>query len=93
LLPPEGSLLAYLLKRRRQPELQCGSWRRSIREARDQIGNVLDDNTSLKAYPTERLPKTYARARLKALDETGLLRLPELCPWTIEEILDGDLLP
>jgi len=30
---------------------------------------------------------------MKALDETALLRLPELCKWTIEEILDGDLLP
>jgi hypothetical protein len=30
---------------------------------------------------------------MKALDETGLLRLPEACPWTIDEILDGDFLP
>jgi hypothetical protein len=27
---------------------------------------------------------------MRALDETGLLRLPEVCPWAIEEILDGD---
>ena len=86
-------LLVHLLKWKCQPELQCGSWRGSIREARDQIEDVLDDNPSLKAYPAECLPKAYARARTKALDETGLLSLPETCPWTIDEILDGDFLP
>jgi len=32
-------------------------------------------------------------ARRKALDETGLYRLPEACPWTIEQVLDKDILP
>ena len=86
-------LLVHLLKWKHQPELQCGSWRGSIREARDQIDDMLDDSPSLKAYPAECLPKAYARARVKALDETGLLRLPDACPWTIEQVLDGDFLP
>jgi hypothetical protein len=86
-------LLVHLLKRKCQPELQCGSWRGSITEARDQIEDVLEDSRSLKAYPAECLPKAYARARTKALDETGLLRLPDACPWTIEQVLDGDFLP
>jgi hypothetical protein len=86
-------LLVHLLKWKCQPELQCGSWRASIREARDEIGDLLEDSPSLRAYPLECLPKAYARARMKALDETGLLRLAETCPWTIEEILDGDFLP
>jgi Domain of unknown function DUF29 len=86
-------LLVHLLKWKYQPELQCGSWRGSIREARDQIEDMLDDSPSLRAHPAECLPKAYVRARMKALDETGLLRLPEVCPWTIEEILDGDFLP
>ena len=81
-------LLVHLLKC-----WQCGSWRGSIREARDQIEDMLDDSPSLKAHPAECLPKAYVRARMKALDETGLLRLPEVCPWTIEEILDGEFLP
>jgi Domain of unknown function DUF29 len=86
-------LLVHLLKWKHQPELQCGSWRGSIREARDHIEDVLDDNPSLRAYPAECLPKAYARARMKALDETGLLQLPEVCPWTIDEILADDFLP
>jgi hypothetical protein len=86
-------LLVHLLNWRYQPELQCGSWRGSIREARDQIDDLLEDSPSLRAYPTECLAKAYARARMKALDETGLLRLPEDCPWTIDEILADDFLP
>ena len=86
-------LLVHLLKWKCQPEGRCGSWRGSIREARDQIEDVLDDNPSLRTYSAECLAKAYARARLQALDETGLLRLPEACYWTIDEILADDLLP
>ena len=86
-------LLVHLLKWKHQPELQCGSWRGSIREARDQIDDVLGDSPSLRAYPAECLPKAYARARMKALAETGLLRVPEASPWTIDEILADDFLP
>ena len=67
--PPEGSPRPSPEVGNHQPELQCGSWRGSIREARDQIEDVLDDNPSLRAYPAEWLPKAYARARMKALDE------------------------
>jgi hypothetical protein len=28
-----------------------------------------------------------------AVEETGLLRLPEACPWTIDEILADDFPP
>jgi len=86
-------VLVHLLKWECQPELRCGSWRGSIREGRDQIEDLLTDNPSLRAYPAEALPKAYTRARLRALDETGLLRLPEACPWTIDEILADDFLP
>jgi hypothetical protein len=86
-------LLIHLLKWRHQPELQCGSSRGSIREARNQIDDLLEDSPSLRAYPAECLAKAYARARAKALDETGLLRLPEACPWTIEDVLAEDFLP
>jgi len=86
-------LLVHLLKWKCQPEGRCGSWRGSIREAREQIEDVLGDNPSLRTYPAECLAKAYGRARLRALDETGLLRLPEACPWTIDDILADDFLP
>ena len=46
-----------------------------------------------RAYPGEYLPEAYPVARKRALAETGVLRLPETCPWTIDEILADDFLP
>jgi Domain of unknown function DUF29 len=86
-------LILHLLTWKYQPEWQCGSWRGSIREARHRIEMVLEDSPSLRPLPGEYLPKAYAWARQKALDETGLYRLPEICPWAIEQILDSDFLP
>ncbi len=86
-------LILHLLKWKVQPEWQCGSWRGSIREARHRLEDLLEESPSLRPLPADYLPKAYARARVKALDETGLYRLPETCPWTIEQILDSDFLP
>jgi Domain of unknown function DUF29 len=74
------------------PELECGSWCGSILEARHRIARLIKKNPSLSAYPGEYLPEAYPVARRRALAETGLLRLPETCPWTIDEILSDDFL-
>jgi hypothetical protein len=29
-------------------------------------------------------------ARESALEETGLLTLPEVCPWPVEKVLDAE---
>ena len=43
----------------------------------------------------ERLSLAYRRARLDAADETVMdpETFPEVCPWTIEQILNDDFLP
>jgi hypothetical protein len=87
------NLILHLLKWKYQPELQCGSWRGSIFEARRRIARLIKKNPSLSAYPGEYLPEAYPVACKRALAETGLLRLPETCPWTIDEILADDFLP
>ena len=87
------NLILHLLKWKYQPELQCGSWRGSIFEARRRIARVIKKNPSLASYPGEHLPEAYPVAREKALLETGLYHLPEACPWTIEQILADDFLP
>ena len=86
-------LILHLLNWKYQPERQSGGWRGSIREARDRLEDLLNESPSLRGRLPEYLPKAYARAREKALDETGLYRLPDSCPWTIEEILAHDFLP
>ncbi len=87
------NLILHLLKWKYQPELQCGSWRGSILEARHRIARLIKKNPSLSAYSGEYLPEAYPVQRRRALAETGLLRLPETCPWTIDEILSDDFLP
>jgi len=87
------NLILHLLKWKYQPELQCGSWRGSIFEARHRIARVIQKNPSLRAYPGQYLPEAYPVARRRALAETDLLRLPETCPWTIDEILADDFWP
>ena len=70
----------------------CGSWRGSIFEARHRVRRLLDENPFV--FSTLILPQAYPPvARERALLETGLYRLPEACPWTIEQILDEDFLP
>ncbi len=86
-------LILHLLKWRYQPEWRCGSWRGSILEARHRLEMLLEESPSLRRLPDEYLPRAYPWARRKALAETGLDALPETCPWTIEQILDGDFLP
>jgi hypothetical protein len=54
---------------------------------------VLEDNPSLHALPGERMAKVYPRARVRALEQTDLYRLPEACPWSIDQVLDADFLP
>jgi hypothetical protein len=86
-------LLAHLLKWHYQPELRCGSWRGSIDEARSRIADILDDSPSLRSYSAEHLGKAWHRACARTEIETGLLHLPEACPWTIAQVLDKGFLP
>jgi hypothetical protein len=85
-------LLQHLLKWHYQPELRSRSWRATIRTQRQEIEELLADNPSLRARLGEFVTAAYGRARAAALDETGLIELPEQPPFTIEQTL-GDALP
>ena len=58
-----------------------------VASSRKAAARLIKKNPSLSAYPGEYLPEAYPVALRRALAETGLLRLPETCPWTIDEIL------
>jgi hypothetical protein len=86
----------HLLKWQFQPDARSGSWRGSIREARDKIADVIEESPSLADYPAAHLagPRgAYARGRTKAADETGITDLPVACPWAIEQVLDHGFWP
>jgi hypothetical protein len=88
-------LLAHLLKWRYQPTHRTPSWRRTIRQARDAIADVLEGSHSLRTYPSQRVPLAYRRARRDAADDTGLplATFPEACPWPLAQVLDEDFWP
>ncbi len=84
-------LLQHLLKWKYQPELRSRSWRTTIKAQRDDIEDLLAQSPSLRRTLPDVLPAAYRRARDEALEETGLLKLPELSPFTLEHVLGGEL--
>ena len=86
-------LLQHLLKWRYQPELQSRSWSTTIMQQRDELLDLLASSPSLRPYIAEAMPRSYRKARLWALDETGLLRLPEECEWSAEQVMQLGFLP
>lgn len=80
----------HLLKLQFQPEEPSNSWRGRLREARREIADLLEESPSLATYSAERLPWAYARAKEKVEAETGLLHLPDKCPWTLARVLSRE---
>jgi hypothetical protein len=87
-------LLTHLLKWQIQPGYRGPSWTATINEQRDQLELVLADSPSLRRYAEEQLDSVYPKAVKKALAETGLEpRMPESCPYSIDQILDPTFMP
>jgi hypothetical protein len=88
-------LLSHLLKCQYQPERQSGSWQRTIKEQRKAIARRLKNTPSLKvsANDPEWLEDAWGDAISITINETGMNSFPEVCPWTIENILSEDWLP
>lgn len=85
-----GILIGHLLKWQFQPELRGKSWRATIREQRDEILDVLQENPSLKPYLNEAVQKGFRQGINLVLRETPLDvdDLPSKCPYEIAQILD-----
>lgn len=89
-------VLLHLLKWQHQPEHQSRSWLNSIRNARRELQELLDDNPSLKgSFLEDSLFKAYEQAREKASEETTIYleNFPEECPYNLDEILHPEFLP
>ena len=86
-------LLQHLLKWKYQPELRSRSWSATIRVQRDELAAIFDDSPSLRAKLSDALPRAYEVGRRWAIAETGLLALPEVCPWTAEQVVSAGFLP
>lgn len=89
-------LLLHLLKWQYQPEHQSRSWKNSINNARDELAELLKENPSLKDdFLVESIPGAYGKARGKASNETTiyLQNFPDVCPYSLEQILNDDFFP
>jgi hypothetical protein len=88
-------LLLHLLKWQFQQSLRGISWRTSIDNARDDIGDHLLDNPSLKSLLDASMIAAYRRARRQAAVETGLAQavFPLSSPWPFDQVMDTDFWP
>ena len=90
-------MLMHLIKQKIQPEKSGSSWRRSIAEGRAEVEFKLEDSPSLRRYAEQNLERIWRKAVKNALFETGHagrekdLDIPANCPYTLDDILDGDL--
>ena len=88
-------LLLHLLKWQFQSEARSHGWQGTIIEQREQLLSTLNDSPSLRSYPLEILDEAYVIARLKAAGETDLplTTFPEVCPYSVDQLLEADFLP
>lgn len=88
-------LLGHLLKWQFQPQQRSNSWLATLREQRDQVSLLLNENPSLKPYLPEALTIAYKLGLNIAVRETGLSyeTFPLECPFLLEEVLDQAFLP
>jgi hypothetical protein len=92
-------LLIHLLKWRYQPKKRNRRWQASIDNSRDHAQELLKRSPSLRTKLVELGEAAYRRARREAGAQMGYekaewnKRLPESCPWSIEDILNDDFLP
>ena len=86
-------LLAHLLKWRycRPAALHAHGdrWRKTMRNSRDEISEVLKFSPSLEQYLAEYATDLYPRAAMEVSDQTGVAQsaFPAACPWNVEQIL------
>lgn len=87
-------LLGHLLKWQFQPEQRSNSWLATIREQREQLNLLLEENPSLKPYSSEALAIAYKLGLNIAVRETGLPyeTFPIDCPYSFEDALNETFL-
>jgi hypothetical protein len=89
-------LLTHLLKWRFQPGRRGNSWRRTIVAQRKEIRLDLRQTPSLRMLindPDWWWDVIWSKALAKVTEETGLESFPEVCPWSLADIVDSDDLP
>lgn len=92
-------LLEHLLKLEHSPAAEPKhQWRRSVRNARNELGDLL--TPTLTRALAARLQELYADARANAADELALhgerqaaAALPDDCPYSLDQLTDNTWYP
>ena len=85
--------LAYIRGMSRDYDVR--GWRMSVKGARFSIQKLLKESPSLRSRLAEMLPDAYYSGRLDALRDARASEdgIPELSPWTVEQLMDDSFLP
>jgi len=92
-------LLAHLLKFAYAREVMFSNngrgWELSIRGARSEAAMYLDENRGLRPHLDQIFGSAYRSARLETMKTLRLpdSAIPEVAPWTLDEIIDDAFLP
>lgn len=91
----QTALLTHLLKWKYQPGRRGGSWVKTIRAQRTAVAEDLVQYPHLKPLLSDPqwLGQIYRRAKMDAEAQTHLQDLPDVSPWTAEQILEPDFFP
>lgn len=85
-----GILIGHLLKWDYQPAFRSKSWKATIREQRNEVLDILEENPSLNPYLNEAIQKGFRQGINLVVRETPLdyNNLPTECPYTVTQILN-----
>jgi hypothetical protein len=85
-------LLLHLLKWHFQPDKRTRSWRRTIEQQREALGELFESK-ALRNTAEEKLADCYKQAVKGAAAETGLdaSDFPKSCPYSIDFVLGEEL--
>jgi hypothetical protein len=93
-----GRMIMHLIKQKMQPERDGSSWRNSVVDARREIRVRIEDSPSLRRHLRQNLEKIYTAAVQDAVEEMQLPKaraaeIPAECPYTLDELLEGNPKP
>jgi hypothetical protein len=88
-------IFQHLLKWRYQPDFRSRSWQNTLLGQRRDLQAVFEDSPSLRTFAASDrvIAAAFAAGRQNAEQETGVLGLPDVCPWTLDQVLDPEFLP
>ncbi|MCI4626742.1 MAG: DUF29 domain-containing protein [Candidatus Magnetoovum sp. WYHC-5] len=88
-------LIMHLLKWQYQPKRRSRSWNLTITTQRAEIKRLLKNSPSLNYNIETVVKEEFIIAKRMFEDQTGISKktLPEICPYSFEQLSDYDFLP